>query len=266
MVEYKCNKCEKVFDRKSTYDYHINKKIPCDELKTQCKFCEKDFSRKSSMKRHMVTCKAKYEANIENQKINLDNSNCNVNVNSNKGTINNMPIENQIINITINPFLCDDMSKLTGKQKLGILKKCYMSIPELIRQINLNQNMPENHNVYISNIKSKYGHINDGQKWILTKVDQLLDDLVSKKKDDIEELLGEYEEELPEKVVDKIRDVIASLEYDPLSDEEETKDTKKKKKFKKQIVDEVKLLLYNNKEIPMDTRYKMEKKEKKNLK
>jgi hypothetical protein len=265
MVEHICDKCQKVFDKKSTFVKHINRKNPCNENSLECNYCDKEFTRKDNLKVHMNKCKLKHEANIENQKINVDNSNNNHNV-INKSTLNKCTIPVTNINITINPFLCDDMSKLTGKQKLGILKKCYMSIPELIRQINLNQNMPENHNVYISNIKSKYGHINDGQKWILTKVDQLLDDLVSKKKDDIEELLGEYEEELPEKVVDKIRDVIASLEYDPLSDEEETKDTKKKKKFKKQIVDEVKLLLYNNKEIPMDTRYKMEKKEKKNLK
>lgn len=29
MVKYKCPKCFKCFDRKSSYDYHINKKYPC---------------------------------------------------------------------------------------------------------------------------------------------------------------------------------------------------------------------------------------------
>jgi len=29
MVEYKCNKCNKIFRRKSHYDYHINRKTPC---------------------------------------------------------------------------------------------------------------------------------------------------------------------------------------------------------------------------------------------
>lgn len=29
MVEYKCNKCNKTFDRKSNYETHINRKKPC---------------------------------------------------------------------------------------------------------------------------------------------------------------------------------------------------------------------------------------------
>ena len=29
MVEYECYKCKKKFDRKSTYEYHINRKLSC---------------------------------------------------------------------------------------------------------------------------------------------------------------------------------------------------------------------------------------------
>ena len=29
MVQRKCHKCDEVFDRKSTYDYHINRKTDC---------------------------------------------------------------------------------------------------------------------------------------------------------------------------------------------------------------------------------------------
>jgi hypothetical protein len=265
MVEYKCDKCEKTFDKKSHYDYHINRKNPCDKVEPICEYCDKKFSRKDNLKTHMNKCKLKninkISTNINNNKLNnssINNTNNKIDVNNgtNNGTINNTIVNNPII---IFPFLGEDMSKLTEKQKINILKKCYMSIPELIKQINFNPNIPENHNVYISNIKSKFGHINDGKKWILTKVDQLIDDLINKKKDDIEELLDEYEEQLPDKVVDKIRDVIASIDYDPLSDEEPSKSSKEKNKFKKQIMDEVKLLLYNNKEIPQATRAKQEK-------
>ena len=29
MVEYECYKCKKKFDKKSTYEYHINRKFSC---------------------------------------------------------------------------------------------------------------------------------------------------------------------------------------------------------------------------------------------
>jgi hypothetical protein len=263
-MEYNCDKCGKLFALKTDLQRHLNRKLPCDRLKdNKCKFCEKSYSNENNMKRHMKNCKKK-DSNIINitgdatDKSIIANSAIANSVNSN---INTTQINNPII-INIVPFLGEDMSKLTEKDKVKILKKCYMSIPELIKQVNLNPNLPENHNVYISNIKSKYGHVNDGQKWILTKVDQLIDDLVSKKKDDIEELLDEYEDQIPDKVVDKIRDVIASIEYDPLSDDSDSAhENKEKKKFKKRILEEVKLLLYNNKDIPHATRKQNEKQE-----
>jgi hypothetical protein len=197
----------------------------------------------------MEKCKLKFASKIDNQ-INIEGNGNGTNSGTNNGqvagTINN-------ITININPFLSDDMSKLTDKNKINILKKCYMVIPEIIKQVNFNPNIPENHNMYISDIKSKFGRINDGNKWILTKLDQLIEDVISKKKDDIEELLEEFADELPEKVIDKIRDVMETLDYDPMSDD--VKD-KEKIKFKKRIQDEVRMMLYNNKEIPEATRAK----------
>lgn len=35
MVEYRCEKCGRVFKQKSTYDGHINRKNPCISAKTQ---------------------------------------------------------------------------------------------------------------------------------------------------------------------------------------------------------------------------------------
>jgi hypothetical protein len=252
MVEYSCDKCHKQFHQKSNYLAHINRKNPCDQVDPICEYCDKKFCRKSYLKEHIEKCKLKKDKHNTDNILSGNSDFVNYN-NISKSTINTTK---NTINIIINPFLSDDMSKLTDKQKTNILKKCYESIPELIRQVNFNPDMPENHNVYISNIKSSYGHINDGKKWIITKVDNLINDLISKKKDDIEDLLEEFADQLPEKVIDKIRDVIASIEYDPMADDVKDKD---KMKFKKRVLDEVKMLLYNNKEIPQATREKSKK-------
>ncbi len=77
MVSYQCQKCNKVFNRKSNYDYHIyKKKRPCSngpainlhniekksaiKKKFQCTFCHKWYTRKDSLKRHQNSfCKVK---------------------------------------------------------------------------------------------------------------------------------------------------------------------------------------------------------------
>ena len=76
MVEYKCDKCHKSFNRKSNFDYHMNKKFPCrinepdepinepteplSEPKNSnvtsvpiCPSCQTKFATKSSLKRHL---------------------------------------------------------------------------------------------------------------------------------------------------------------------------------------------------------------------
>ena len=102
MVEYKCNKCNKIFGRKSHYDYHINRKTPCKKSKeernqnilnytescqkipeytdpyqkevklgkNQCQYCKKNFTQSSSLNRHIKDrCKIKKQQ--DNDKENL---------------------------------------------------------------------------------------------------------------------------------------------------------------------------------------------------
>jgi hypothetical protein len=252
MPDYTCEKCSKSFYDKSTLNKHIKNDTCLEKIKKKtCDICDKYFSTKASLQRHLNS--KKHVTNLNSVTV---NGNQNI-VGNNNTNVNNCNI------IIINPFLCDDMSKLSNNDKMKILKKCYMSIPELLKQINLNPKNPENHNVYISDMKSKYGHINNGKKWIIAKVDQLVDDIINKKRDDIEDLLEQFVDELPEKVIDKVRDVIVTLEYDPLSDDVPDK---QKIKFRRMINDEIKLLLYNNKEIPMKTRKENEQKNKEKIK
>jgi hypothetical protein len=283
MVEYNCDKCKKKFNHKTNYLNHINRKTSCivDETEKEsyyfCEFCDKKYNRKDNLTRHLKTCKIKIQNEStmteidklknelailkekieakESSQINANAKNGNA-VNNNHSNINTQNNTNNINIINILPFLEDDMSHLTKKDKKMIVKKCYESIPELIKKVNFNPDMPCNHNVYISNLKSGHGHVKSEKKWVMMKLDQLLDDFINKKRDDIEEILDEYEDELPEKVVDKVRDVIASIDYEPAIDDPAKNDAvnKKKLKYKKRVLDEVKLILFNNKDIVLGTK------------
>jgi hypothetical protein len=240
-----CEKCNRVFTKKSTYIDHINRKTSCVQKKIECEHCHKEFTRRSYLKIHTEKCKHR------------DDNNEPVNVEIVEDNINTAHNNIELSFLKINSFLKEDLSKLTKKDKINILEKSSKCIHEFIEILNFNPNILENHNVYITSINSNYGHIYDGTKWTLCKIDKLLNGVINKIKDYIKILLEEYEEILSNEVIDNIMDIIDIIEYDPLSDEEPI--DKNKKKLKKQIMDEVKLLLYNNKDIPQATRMKQEK-------
>ena len=53
-----------------------------------------------------------------------------------------------------------------------------MCIPNLIKRIHFDPKKPENHNIYISNIKNKYVMIYDGIKWNLHNRDETIEGLI----------------------------------------------------------------------------------------
>ena len=94
MVEYKCDKCNKIFNKKSNFTKHINRKNKCKskeivniqnipentqnipeiypklsdnkETKMKCSYCDKIFVYKSGLYRHTkLRCKVKKEKNYD---------------------------------------------------------------------------------------------------------------------------------------------------------------------------------------------------------
>jgi len=41
---YKCDKCNKEFKVKQSYQRHLNKKIPCDRI-IKCEVCNREFNK-----------------------------------------------------------------------------------------------------------------------------------------------------------------------------------------------------------------------------
>ena len=84
MVEYKCSRCNKVFDKKHAYEVHINRKYKCksdsdenDETKLKCKYCLTTFTTQRALDSHMINkCRAllkKEEHICEKCNVNFNN-------------------------------------------------------------------------------------------------------------------------------------------------------------------------------------------------
>lgn len=245
MVEYKCKRCKTIFDRKSSYEDHLQRKYKCRNGKNLpkkkdhvCDICEKSYSRKDSLQRHLKICQNTITAQTTILKGN-NNVGCGNQITHN-GDINN--------NFTINifPFGKDGVESLSTEEKLDILLSNQGLIIEIICKVNFDPNKPSHHNMYISDIKSPYGVVYNGEKWTTVRYPNIVHTLVEAKKVDLEKILDEMKEYLNDDIVDGIRKALSRFN---LCDH----------KFFKQIMIHIKPILYDNRELIMNTRCKQKK-------
>lgn len=202
MVEYKCKKCNKVFNHLGNYNSHLSRIFPCTDVKEEkkennsqqknddkndmaCRYCNKVFSRKDVCHRHEKTnCKSKklFENNEEEIKKST--------VINNFQTVNNFQTINNIQqnfgynpSQNINPFGKEDVSFLTHGIMKNILKNPDNGIPQLIRLIHFNPEVPQNQNVRLKNKKEPYLNVFNGQHWELRDKDDTIQDLIISKKE-----------------------------------------------------------------------------------
>ena len=253
------------------------------EKKHECPYCKTIYSKNSNLNRHIRSCKIKEkESNEEKEqifknllkemkeqktelnlirvqndtilqenlllknaikKINTKKNINNGTINSNSNNINNKTIDNSnTINIQLVAYGKEDYDKLTEKEYKIIINKGFKSVQEMVKSLHFNKNRPENHNIYISNIRDNYVMIYEGNKWELRNRKETIEELYIAKKDILVEKFDEMLNKLPEYAIDKFERFI--------NDEQEDK-------IKEGILEELKLILYNNKNIPLKTKEKL---------
>jgi uncharacterized C2H2 Zn-finger protein len=292
MPNYKCDRCLKEFEKKSQYDYHINRKFPCiitkpditkippdttnpppdttdshvksqkkiDVSKLKCGYCGGIFSRKDALIRHINgRCPIKkiddeYKekllqklvkqleekdkiidnlvARFDNIEKKLDKSQC-------IGTQNN--IENQQINIiNLVPFGQEDVNQITETEYKRILIRGMNSVPAFVEKLHFDKNKPENHNVYISNMRDDYVLVYDGKKWRLKNREDILQQLYDEKSDILETKFEELLERLDEPTIKMFRRFLKVKDSDDA--------------IIKHIKKELKTILYDNRDMIKNTK------------
>ena len=235
--------------------------------KNICEYCNKEFNTRQSKWYHLKTCKERKkdeevknsmtelvgilneqlgdyrkeldrrDKQIDKQNKQIDEQNKQIQELIKKAGISN---SNNTINIQNNIKLLGynntDRSHLTDSDILKCLQHSNFCIPHLIEKIHFDVNKPENHNVYISNLKNKYVMMYDGNKWECKDRDEQINNLIDDNEGIIEYKLEEWIEnggKYPE-MMRKFNRYIEKKDND---------------KVINKIKDEIKLLLYNNRNI-----------------
>jgi hypothetical protein len=278
MCDYECPDCGVKFAQKSHLNYHITHDA-CKTYSYFCKYCDKGFTTSNSMYRHMKhNCKVKKEDDKEKEsmldklvekteleKIVNDNSELRKRMEtlekenksmkkkltklekepkrtSIKNIQNAHQINNGTVNTTNNIILVgygqEDLAKLDKTEIMKALQNGYYSTVKLTETVHFNPKYPEYHNVYISNMKDKYAMIFDGKNWTLTTKEDLIAKIYDDKKNYIEENLEEF---------------VNSLQPSRKRALERWLDTDDDDQKIREIKENIKLLLYNSRQIALDT-------------
>jgi hypothetical protein len=149
---------------------------------------------------------------------------------------NNVTNSNNII-ININAFDKPNVGFLEDKDYRRCISRIINSVPQMIKKIHFDPDHPENHNIYISNLRNNMAMCYDGVKWNMCKQDRLIDDLIKNNEMALTDWLESGETEHP-KEMERFETYLDLKEENGVLDE---------------IKDEIKLLLYNNKKLVQST-------------
>jgi hypothetical protein len=245
-----------MFTTKQNFHRHIERLNPCNLKKTnKCKWCAKLFSDSSNCSRHEKdSCPEKQKQAMDseiaekvrllelkiielkemvdngiNPIVSTQSAGINHSFNTTTTNSNNTNITN-ITNITINKYGYESLSHISPKKMTAIFRKCYESIPAFIMLKHFDKTAPQNRNVYIADLKSKYALTYDGNRWNITDRNDLLDEMYN---DNLYYLEGKYEEN-----------------YEDLDDTTATKfrtflDSKDDDSTMKTVKDNIRKMLYN---------------------
>ena len=232
--KFPCDKTENInienYRKINDIDKEINNKTEMSiNTKRECLFCNKILINKGNLIRHInESCKIKKKLIKEKEKIIEDKNklieeqknnskyenlkymkeeikllkeqNKLLKKNKNNITINNINNNTQNNLVMINPFGKEDQSHLNVEDYKKFLNGFFSGFFKYIEKVHFDENAPQNHNICISNLRSKYLTIHDGDKWVTKMKDDVLDRFINKKHNQLSDKC-EYLEET--KQIDK---------------------------------------------------------------
>jgi hypothetical protein len=146
-------------------------------------------------------------------------------------------------NIILVAYGSENIEKLDKKEMIKVLNEGFYSPLELTKTMHFNPKYPEYHNVYISNMKDKYGMVYDGQNWAIITKEALIDKIFDDKTTLIDQNLETFIDTLTKSKKNALRRWLEAS-----TDDEDINETMTK------VKEQIKVLLYNSRSLPINLR------------
>ena len=182
--------------------------------KFKCNFCDKEFKHKRSLGRHLNDrCKKKKEndsyedlkklVNLLNEQLKKKDKELKKELLKKDkqieelmkkiGVTQNIQTQNNIQNnIKILAYNKTDLSHLNDNHYMSFLNHNNFCVPYMIKKIHFDPKKPENHNIYISNMKNTYIMIWDGKKWNIKDRAEIIDDMIEDNTNILEDKIEDW--------------------------------------------------------------------------
>ena len=247
---YRCNECSKNYSSykslwnhnkkfHNTYDHKTTSIQPTNDHKTtilqplvnnktidnlSCKYCSKHFNHYNNKWRHEKTCKQKDQliiidkTELDNIKKQLeDNNKLKLEIQEIKEKLKNRSTTNNINNGTIinNTFVkfpkVEYRKLLNNKQIMHILNQQCGSLEASVKMINLNDKLPENQNIYITNLRDNNAHVFNGKEFITVNRKEAISRLIDSHIYEITESFEDYGYKLPDYARKSLKDFLNNI-------------------------------------------------------
>ena len=233
-----------------------------NEPKFKCDFCEKEYKHVQSLNKHLKKCKEKQKDDTVRESmeelvklLNEKDKQMQEKDKEHKKQIEELikkagiPTTNNITNNIQNNFKLlnykeTDTSHLTENDYVRCLEHYNFCVPHLIRKIHFNPKKPENHNIYISNLKNSYVMIYMNNKWKVKNRDETISRIIDDKQIILEKKIQEWVEsgiQYP-KVMAKFSRYLEKREENDVINA---------------IKEDIKLMLYNNRNMIIESKKKL---------
>lgn len=187
-MEFRCSVCDYTSFSKFSAERHLTKQKKCGDnasiievpVDIKCEHCDKSYKTKEVLNKHLKICKTK-KNNIElelelvkKELAELKQGQSSINI---KGNNNNVNITNNyIIQLTSynQPKLPLDMKEVCEDAWLR-----QKDVRYYIENIHFCNELPENRNICITNLRTKMAKVFNGTNWETRDQDALLDEIIS---------------------------------------------------------------------------------------
>ncbi len=163
-----------------------------------------------------------------------------INNTTNNNTMNN--------NIFIYSLANSNLDHITDNDMYACVNSCILSVPNLVKTIHFNPDVPENHNIYLTNIRNNYIMVFNGQQWEIKDREEIIENMININEFRLEDWVSNEEvQKMYPKAMKKFEQYMKKREENGVIDT---------------IKNEIKMLLYNKKDMIINTTKKLKLKNK----